>query len=88
MMSAILPHRAWTAADAGEATCRGKVTLQDGGPGLLVERRDEMLVLALDSEQAQAAAELANEQTVQLGPDGMPQAQQEPHQGGGRGGRR
>ena len=87
-VGAILPHRAWTAADAGEGTCRGALTLPDGRPVLLVERRDEVLVLALDSEQAQAAAELADGQAVQLGLDGMPQARQEPHQGGGRGGRR
>ena len=88
MMSALLPYRAWTPADVGESICRGVVTLPDGGPGLLVECRDKMLVVALDSDQAQAAAELADGQAVQLGPDGMPQARQEPHQGGGRGGRR
>ena len=63
------------------------VTLPDGGPGLLVECRDEMLVMALDSDQAQAMAELADGQVVQLGSDGVPRVLQEQHQGGGRGGR-
>ena len=57
------------------------------GPGLLVGCRDEMLVMALDSDQAQATAELADGQVVQLGSDDVPRVLQEQHQGGGRGGR-
>ena len=88
MLSALLPYRAWTAADAGEGICRGAVTLPDGTLGLLVERDNEMLVIALDPDQAQAVDALTDGQAVQLGAEGVLQARQEPHQGGGRGGRR
>lgn len=87
MLSALLPHRAWTAADAGEGTCRGIVALPDGASGLLVEREGEMLVMALDPAQAQAAGELSNGQAIQLSADGDLHVRQEPHQSR-RGGRR
>ncbi|WP_428391575.1 hypothetical protein [Lichenicoccus sp.] len=62
--------------------------MTDGTPGLLVERDSEMLVMALIRDQAQAVNALTNWQAVQFGAKEVFQARREPHQGGGRGGRR
>jgi hypothetical protein len=52
----ILPHRAWTPADAAEVTYQGRRLIGDGQEVLLFERDGETLVKPVSAAQAARAA--------------------------------
>jgi hypothetical protein len=62
----ILPHRAWTPADTGEATYQGRREIADGREVLLLDRDGETLVKPVSAAQAARAAIWRVGDTVQV----------------------
>lgn len=64
--SDILPHRAWTPGDAGDATYRGRRQIGEGAEVLLFDRDAETLVKVVSPAQAARASTWRIGDTVQV----------------------
>jgi hypothetical protein len=69
-VSDILPHRAWTENDVGEAIYQGRRNLTDGSQVALFQKGHEMLVKPIQSKEYHG---LTVGQTIHLNNRGQPQ---------------